>query len=221
MPVRDAPVAVIFDLDGVLTDTAHAHADAWRTLAERHAFPVTGDTLELLRGRSRADSLKVILGATVVTDSEFEQLLAEKNALYLEAIGQLTPKDLLANAYETVLLAKQLGARVAVGSASKNAPFVLSRLGIASLFDAIVDGNDVAFAKPAPDVFLTAAQRLAVAPQRCAVIEDAAAGIAAAKQAGMIAVGLGEFTDPALCDHHGTDLTDLSLPAIIAALEHR
>ncbi len=217
--LRDPPVAIIFDLDGVLTDTAHAHATAWQKLANRHHITVDAATLDRLRGRSRADSLAYLLGDTPVTNDEFEAMLAEKNGYYLDAISTLTPADLLPGAREAVTTARTLGACTAVGSASKNAALVLERLAIATLFDTVVDGTHVTRAKPDPAVFLLAAARLTVPPQRCAVIEDAASGIAAANQAGMFAIGLGAHVDPADCALHLNNLTELDVAFVLDRLE--
>lgn len=215
------PVAVIFDLDGVLTDTAEAHAMAWRMLAENHQFRVTDSTLNQVRGRSRADSLIVLLSDMTVSSDTFQAMLDEKNRYYVEAIRHLTPDDLLPGAFNAVTTAKQHHARVAVGSASKNARTVLGALGVSNLFDTVVDGHDVAHPKPHPDVFLVAAKRLAVAPARCAVIEDASSGLDAARAAGMFAIGVGPHLQQAECDLYAPSLTDLNINDVLSVLEQR
>lgn len=182
---------VVFDLDGVLTDTAELHYESWLGVAREEGLPFDREVNERLRGVSREDSLRLILGGRVVSPARFAEMLERKNAAYREALGGLTGADVLPGARELVTDARARGLRVAVGSSSRNAPLVLERLGLAVLFDATVDGSDVAVAKPAPDVFLVAAQRLGLEPSRCAVVEDAAAGVDAAHAAGMLAVGIG------------------------------
>lgn len=213
------PVAIIYDLDGVLTDTAQAHASAWRQLCDVHNIVVSDATLDTLRGRSRADSLRALLGAVTVPDATFHALLAEKNAYYLEAIASLSPNDVLPGARENVVTARRAKALTAVGSASKNARLVLDRLALTPLFDAIVDGNDVVNPKPHPDVFEHAARLLGVPPGHCAVIEDAASGIAAANAAKMLPVGVGPHVDAAVCAVTASSLHELDIAAVIALLE--
>lgn len=215
----DQPVAIIYDLDGVLTDTAIAHASAWRQLCDVHNIAVSDAVLDTLRGRSRADSLRAILGALHVTEAKFAALLAEKNNYYLEAVAALSPDDVLPGARENVIAARHANALTAVGSASKNAHLVLDRLALTQLFDAIVDGNDVTNPKPHPDVFEQAAHRLGVPAARCAVIEDATSGIAAANAAHMLPVGIGPHVDGAACALTAPSLQELNITAVIALLE--
>jgi len=215
----DLPVAIIYDLDGVLTDTATAHASAWRRLCTVHHIAVSDPILDTLRGRSRADSLRALLGPVTVPDATFQALLAEKNDYYLEAIARLSPDDVLPGARESVVTARQANVLTAVGSASKNARLVLDRLSLTPLFDAIVDGNDVINPKPHPDVFEHAARRLGVSPTRCAVIEDASSGIAAAIAAKMLPVGIGPHVDAAACALTASSLQELDIAAVIALLE--
>lgn len=217
----DLPVGIIYDLDGVLTDTASAHANAWRQLCDVHHIPVSDALLDSLRGRSRADSLRQLLGEVPVDDTTFAALLAEKNAYYLDQIATLSPDDVLPGARENVLAARQCGALTAVGSASKNARLVLDCLNLTSLFDAIVDGNDVKRPKPAPDVFVQASHRLDIPAARCAVIEDAASGIAAAIAAKMLPVGIGPHVDAATCVLTAPSLLELDITTVIALLEQQ
>ncbi|MEX2532487.1 MAG: beta-phosphoglucomutase family hydrolase [Nitriliruptoraceae bacterium] len=213
------PVAIIYDLDGVLTDTAKAHALAWRRLCDVHNLAASDALLDTLRGRSRADSLRAILGPSNVPNATFHALLAEKNDYYLEAIASLSPNDVLPGARENVVTARHANALTAVGSASKNARLVLDRLTLTPLFDVIVDGNDVVNPKPHPDVFEHAARLLGVPPARCAVIEDAASGIAAASAANMLPVGVGPHVDAAACAVTAPSLNELDICAVIALLE--
>lgn len=188
----DAPAsAVIFDLDGVLTDTAEFHYRAWQELADAEGLPFDRAANEALRGVSRADSLRLLLGDREVDEATFERLMAEKNERYVELLADMSSDDLLPGALELVEACRARGLRVAIGSSSKNAPMVLDALGIADRFDAVADGTTVATAKPAPDLFLAAARLLDVDPAACVVVEDAEAGVDAALAAGMTAVGVG------------------------------
>jgi beta-phosphoglucomutase len=183
--------AVIFDLDGVLTDTAEFHYLAWQELADDEGLPFDREANEQLRGVSRADSLRLLLGDREVDAVTFERMMASKNERYVELLADMSPDDLLPGALELVDACRDRGLKVAIGSSSKNAPTVLDALGIADRFDAVADGTTVAVAKPAPDLFLAAARMLEVDPARCAVVEDAAAGVDAALAAGTVAVGIG------------------------------
>ncbi len=186
--------AVIFDLDGVITDTSEFHYQAWQWLADEEGLPFDRELNESLRGISRQESLQRLLHGRPVSESHFQAMMERKNGYYLELIRTITPTDLLPGV--TALLAdlKAAGIKIALGSASKNAPEVLQRLGIMDLMDAIADGTSVTHSKPAPDVFLHAARQLGIAPEHCVVVEDAAAGIEAAIRAGMWAIGLGELS---------------------------
>jgi beta-phosphoglucomutase len=204
----DRPVveAVIFDLDGVLTDTAEFHYQAWQRLADEEGIPFDRARNEALRGVSRRESLLLMLAGREVAPDDFEAMTDRKNGYYLDSLSEMSPADALPGAIELVSDAKDRGLKVAIGSSSKNAPFVLERLGIAEMFDAVADGNSVTDAKPAPDLFLAAAELLDVPPERCIVIEDAESGIDAALAAGMIAVGVGP-ADRVGHGHHRFDST--------------
>ncbi len=185
---------VIFDLDGVLVDTAEYHYRAWQKLADRIGVPFDRKRNEALRGVDRMNSLLLLLGehAERFSDVEKEAFCAEKNADYVRLIEQITPADLLPGAKELLCALRAAGALCAVASSSKNARAVLERLGILPLLNAVVDGSEVAAAKPAPDLFVLAAARLGLAPARCVVVEDAEAGVAAAKAGGMRCIGIGD-----------------------------
>lgn len=191
MPEQHQLSAVIFDLDGVLTDTAEYHYRAWQALADDEGIPFDRAANERLRGVSRRGSLQLILGDREVDEAAFEDMMRRKNELYLASLEDMGPDDALPGARELVEDARRRGLKVAIGSSSKNAPFVLDKLGMATAFDAVADGNSVERAKPEPDLFLRAAEMLQVAPQRCLVIEDAASGIDAALAGGMRTVGVG------------------------------
>jgi beta-phosphoglucomutase len=188
-PVR----AAIFDLDGVVVDTAKYHFLGWKRLADEMGVPFSSEDNERLKGVSRAESLEIILrlGNLERTEAEKVALAAKKNDWYLEYIDAITPDELLPDVLGLLEALHSAGVALALASASKNAPHILAKLGIAELFDVVVDGNSVATAKPDPEIFLTAAQRLGVAPQRCAVFEDALAGVEAGRRAGMFVVGVG------------------------------
>lgn len=183
----------IFDLDGVLVDTAKYHYLAWRRLAQELGFEFSIEDNERLKGVSRMRSLEILLEVGGLSfDEETRQQLAEKkNNWYVEYISAIDESELLAGAKEYLQQLKQQGVKIALGSASKNAPAILKQLHITELFDATVDGNKVAKAKPDPEVFLIAAKELSLLPRDCVVFEDAEAGVAAAKAAGMRTVGIG------------------------------
>lgn len=187
MPVR----AFIFDLDGVLTDTAEYHYRAWKRLADEEGWPFTRQDNEALRGIPRRESLLMILKGQTLPEERILELTERKNRYYLEYIREVSPGDLLPGAREFLQELRAAGLKTALGSASKNAPQVVQQLGIAELLDVIADGSSVARQKPAPDLFLYAADRLGVPPAECVVVEDAAAGIAAARAGGFRSIGLG------------------------------
>ncbi|MBD2461377.1 beta-phosphoglucomutase [Oscillatoria sp. FACHB-1407] len=182
---------VIFDLDGVLTDTSEFHYLGWKRLADEENLPFDRTANEALRGVSRRDSLLRLLNGRSVSEDELQEMMTRKNQYYLELIRTITPDHLLPGVNQLLTELNAVGIRVALGSASKNAREVIERLGIAHHIQAIADGYSVAKSKPAPDVFLYAAQQLDLAPGHCIVVEDAASGIEAALSAGMWAIGLG------------------------------
>lgn len=183
--------AVIFDLDGVITDTSEFHYQGWQRLADEEGIAFDREMNESLRGISRRESLQRMLNGRTVPEAQFQEMMDRKNRYYLELIRTITPENLLPGVANLLNDLRAAGIKIALGSSSKNAPEVLQRLGIADYMDAIADGNSVTQSKPAPDVFLHAAQQLGIAPEHCIVIEDAASGIEAAIRAGMWAVGLG------------------------------
>lgn len=183
--------AFIFDLDGVLTDTAEHHFLSWKRLCEEEGIPFNREINEKLRGVSRKKSLEIILGEKKVSAEKFAEMMARKNKYYQESIRNISPADLFPGAEEILEELKKKGLKLALGSSSKNARTVIKGLGIEKYFDVIGDGNSVEKAKPAPDLFLFAAKRLGVSPGKCVVVEDAEAGIEAALEAGMFVVGIG------------------------------
>ncbi|WNM23768.1 beta-phosphoglucomutase [Demequina capsici] len=188
--------AAIFDLDGVLVDTAVHHFAAWRAMAQGLGFTLADEDEELLKGVGRMDALRIVLGlgGVEVSDEEALRLAAEKNAQYVKAISMLTPDDMLPGALELLRDLRSRGVPTALGSASRNAPLILDRLGIRDLLDVIIDGSVVSQAKPDPAVFRAGAEALGVAAEDCVVFEDAIAGVEAAHRAGMTAVGVGDAT---------------------------
>ncbi|MDP4222744.1 MAG: beta-phosphoglucomutase [Bacteroidota bacterium] len=185
--------ACIFDLDGVIVDTAKYHFLAWKRLADQLKIPFTERENERLKGVSRMASLEIILelGGKSVDERLKEEYAILKNKWYIDFISRMTPEEILPGSVEFIKELKANGIKTALGSASKNTPMIINRLGIGYLFDAVADGNIVKNAKPDPEVFITAAHLVGIAPGRCTVFEDAAAGVEAALNAGMLCVGIG------------------------------
>lgn len=183
--------AVIFDLDGVLTDTSEFHYLSWQRLADEEGIPFDRKANEALRGVSRRDSLLYVLKGRSVPEEQLQAMMARKNSYYLELIRAITPNHLLPGVPELLDELEAAGVKIALGSASKNAREVVERLGILHRLAAIADGLSVTRSKPAPDVFLHAARQLNLPPNNCVVVEDATSGIEAALRAGMWAIGLG------------------------------
>ena len=185
----------IFDLDGVLVDTAKYHYLAWKALADRLGFAFSVEQNESLKGISRMESLEVLLrfgGMEEMFDQEEKLWMAEeKNRLYLEYINRLEESELLPGVTELFERMKERGVKIALGSASKNAGVILERLNISSYFDVIVDGNLVTKAKPDPEVFALGADRLGIPYEECVVFEDSVAGLLAATKLNMGTVGIG------------------------------
>jgi len=187
--------ACIFDLDGVIVDTAHYHFLAWKRLAAEFGIELTEDYNERLKGVSRMDSLDIILslGEVSLDKAHKEALATKKNGWYLEYIQSVKSDDALPNVVPFLTDLKQNNIRLAVGSSSKNAKPILARLGLTEMFEVVVDGNDLTFSKPHPEVFLKACERLGKSPEQCVVFEDAQSGVQAAKLAGMRCVGIGSM----------------------------
>lgn len=186
--------ACIFDLDGVIVDTAKYHFIAWRELAEELGFTFTEEDNERLKGVSRMQSLEILLeiGGKQFTESEKLAMAQKKNTRYVSYIENMTPEEILPGAREFLEELRSKGIKVALGSASKNSPMILEKIHLSGMFDAVVDGNSISEAKPNPEVFLRGAERLRLEPQHCVVFEDAIAGIQAARNACMYCVGIGE-----------------------------
>ncbi|KGI77035.1 beta-phosphoglucomutase [Oleiagrimonas soli] len=202
--------AVVFDLDGVIADTAGVHEAAWRRLAAEIDAPLADDIGERLKGVDRRASLDIVLEQATrrFDEAERDALAARKNSYYRERIEQFGPQDLLPGAREAVASVRAAGLKTALASASRNAPLLLERLGIAELFDYVVDANGIRHSKPDPEIFLAAAAGLGVEPSACLGVEDAAAGIASIHAAGMCAVGIGS--------HEALGAAEAVLPDIAA-----
>lgn len=185
--------AFLFDLDGVIVDTAVFHYKAWKRLANQLGFDIDEEFNETLKGISRMDSLDAILkqGGVSLSQEDKEKYAKIKNDWYLELVNQMTVNDILPGVENFLKESRGLGIKIALGSASKNASLILEKTGILGLFDAIIDGNHVTKSKPDPEVFLKGAEALDLENDACVVFEDAYAGVQAAKSAGMVAVGIG------------------------------
>lgn len=185
--------ALIFDLDGVLVDTAKYHYLAWKQLAEELGILFTEKDNERLKGVSRMRSLEIVLeiGGVSMSEQEKEQACAQKNEVYLNYIRKMEKDEILPGVRAFLENARESGYKIALGSASKNTPLIMERLELTDLFDVIVDGRMTTKAKPDPEVFSLGARLLSVPPEKCIVFEDAVAGIQAAHAAGMKAVGIG------------------------------
>jgi beta-phosphoglucomutase len=183
----------LFDLDGVIVDTAKFHFLSWKKIASIFNYDLTSNDNEQLKGVSRSDCLQIILkmANTVIEPSKFEKYLAQKNLDYLDFIQDLGPKDILPGIFETLIFLNKRKVKIGLGSASKNAEVILSKLGLTSFFEIVIDGNKVNKSKPHPEVFLRGSLALGVAPEKCLVFEDSASGIISAKAAGMTAVAIG------------------------------
>ncbi|MEY2971517.1 MAG: beta-phosphoglucomutase [Bacteroidota bacterium] len=187
----------LFDLDGVLVDTAQYHFLAWQRMASELGIHFGEAENEQLKGVSRAESLNRILawGGQTMPETEKQRWMTLKNEWYLELVRGMPANDYLPGAHEFLMASRAAGIKVALGSASKNAPLILERLGWMPLFDALVDGNVVTASKPDPEVFLEGARRLGLQPEECVVFEDSEAGVEAARRGGMKVVGIGQGLD--------------------------
>jgi len=210
-------MGVAFDLDGVLTDTARAHYRAWKKLADSLGIPFDEEANEALKGVDRMGSLKLILGDRPGYDeAERIRLATRKNDWYLEEIAHFGPGDLFPGARDALEQCRAAGLGIALASASRNAPLLTARMQVADLFDTIIDPASLAAGKPAPDIFLAAAEALGVDPSAMLGVEDAPAGVQAIHAAGMKALGVGDpaalpdadWIIPAIADFRLVDYAD-------------
>lgn len=185
--------ACLFDLDGVIVDTAVYHFQAWRRLANELGFDFTEHQNEQLKGISRMESLELILnwGGVTLTEEEKIAWATKKNQWYLDLVMQMTPNEVLPGVPEFLKSLRENGIKIALGSASKNSKLILEKIQMLDYFDAIIDGNNITKGKPDPQVFLMGAEATGTQPDECVVFEDAVAGVQAAKAGGMKAVGVG------------------------------
>ena len=206
----------IFDLDGVIVDTAKYHYLAWKNLANELGFDFTEEQNEAFKGVSRRRCLEILLelGGIEVDEAQFEKWLLEKNEDYLSYIAKMDASEILPDVPKVLNFLKENKVPMALGSASKNAIPILEKVELLSYFDTVVDGNKVSRAKPDPEVFLIAARDLHVAPEKCVVFEDAVAGIEAANNARMISVGIGNAKVLSEAHYVFKDFTDIDIDFI-------
>jgi beta-phosphoglucomutase len=215
--------AVIFDLDGVIVSTDEFHYQAWKQISDQEKIYFDREINERLRGVSRMESLEIILSHSdkIYNDKDKEQLAQQKNEIYCELLNKLSPNDILPGVINLLLSLKAKDIKVAIGSSSKNTPFILEKIGLDTSFKTIADGNGIKKSKPDPEVFLLAAEKLGVTPEECVVIEDAQAGIDAAIAAGMKAVGVGTAASCVNAQLKLKDLSNLNLDDLLEFNEIR
>lgn len=204
--------AFIFDLDGVIVFTDKFHYLAWKKIADEKGIYFNQEINNRLRGVSRMDSLEIILEryeGDPLSEAEKFLLAEKKNELYRELLTTMTPADVSEEVRNVLKTLREKGYKLAVGSSSKNARFILEKTGLLDAFDAISDGTNITKSKPDPEVFLKAAEFLGIAPEECVVVEDAYAGIEAAKAANMTAAGIGEARDYEKTDFRLETFSDL------------
>lgn len=202
---------IIFDLDGVICSTDEYHFLAWKALADRLGIPFDRERNNLLRGVSRMASLEIILEKADKTYTEDEKaaFAEEKNTLYRQLLGNMSPADLSDEVRDTLNKLRAMGHVLAIGSSSKNTPFILERIGLGNFFDAVADGNCITHSKPDPEVFLKAASFIGKEPAACLVVEDAHAGVQAAKAGGFACAAMGDAREDEKADYHMTSFADL------------
>ncbi|MER2173289.1 MAG: beta-phosphoglucomutase [Carnobacterium sp.] len=209
----------IFDLDGVLTDTAEYHYQSWKRMANKLGIPLDREMNEQLKGISRMDSLERILALGNQTEKysveEKERLADEKNEDYKKLILSVTPNDLLPGIADLLADLKEEGIQLALASASKNGPIIMEKLGIADFFDIVVDPASLANGKPDPEIFIKGAEQLRLKPEECIGVEDAQAGIEAINAAGIFSVGVGTKDMMVNADYAVSDTSELKLSDIL------
>ncbi|AFC29285.1 beta-phosphoglucomutase [Paenibacillus mucilaginosus 3016] len=209
--------AVIFDLDGVIVSTDEYHYRAWKQLCEEEGIPFSREINERLRGVSRMESLDLILKgeAQVYSPEAKEELAARKNRYYVQLLQLLTPADILPGVTALLQELKDRGVGCAIGSSSKNTPFILEKIGLGGFFDAVADGNQIRRSKPDPEVFLLAAEKLGLRAEQCVVVEDAEAGIEAALAAGMKAAAVSAAAHYPGAHVRGADLREIGVGQLL------
>lgn len=208
--------ACIFDMDGVIVDTAKYHFKAWQRLADTLGIPFTEEQNEQLKGVSRVDSLERILawGNLQLNNNKKIELMDLKNKWYLDFVAEVSPEEMLPGAHEFLLSLKENGIKIALGSSSRNSILILEKLGIIHLFDAIIDGTKIHFSKPHPEVFLKGAADLNVEPSEVIVFEDAISGVEAAKTGGFHCIGIGEASTLKQADMIINSLAEVNLDTL-------
>ena len=203
--------AVIFDLDGVICSTDEYHYQAWKGLADRLGIYFDRKINERLRGVSRMDSLDIVLERSEreYSPEEKQALAEEKNSAYRALLNNMSGSDLSDEVRDTLGILRERGYKLAIGSSSKNTKTILTQIGLGDFFDAVSDGTNISRSKPDPEVFLCAAKFLGVEPESCIVIEDAVAGIQAAKSAGMLSAGIGPAAKYERSDHKISAISEL------------
>jgi len=210
--------AFLFDLDGVITDTSEFHFLAWQRLAREENLPFSRQDNEALRGVGRRESLNLILKGKKISEATAVAWMERKNNYYIELVKTMSARNLLPGAAELLAEIHLAGLKIAIVSSSKNTPLVLELLGLRVPLDTVVDGSTVARSKPAPDLFLKAAELLGILAARCVVVEDAAAGIEAGRAAGMYTLGLGPVERVGQADLVLPDLSAAKLDDILKRL---
>ena len=215
-------VGFIFDLDGVIVDTAKYHYLAWKKLANELGFEFTIEQNELFKGVSRKRCLEILLeiGDIKATQEQFDTWMVEKNEDYLAYIEKMNESEILPDVPKILKFLKERNVPIALGSASKNAKPILEKVKLLPYFDFIVDGNNVTKAKPDPEVFLIAAKSMNIAPENCIVFEDAVAGIEAANNAKMTSIGIGEEKILKEANFNFNDFTEINLSFIKKLLKN-
>ena len=202
---------IIFDLDGVICSTDEYHYQAWKALADRLGIPFDRERNNLLRGVSRMESLSIILEKSekAYTAAEKATFAEEKNELYRKLLRQMSTADLSGEVRSALETLRERGLKLAIGSSSKNTPFILERIGLADFFGAVADGNCITHSKPHPEVFLKAAEMIGLSPEDCLVVEDAHAGVEAACAGGFDCAAMGDAREDARARWHLNSFADL------------
>ncbi len=215
---RQPTAAVMFDLDGVLVSTDEQHYLSWKRMADEEGIYFDREINRGCLGVSRMESLEVVLrnAGRRYTQRQKAELAERKNRYYLELVQRLGPEDVLSGAREILCGLKDRAVKVAVASGSKNARYILERVGLAEMPDAVVTGQEISNSKPDPEVFLAAAQRLGLPPARCLVVEDAPAGVEAARRAGMKVLGVGQPGSLPRADRTVASLAEIGVDEMLA-----
>ena len=211
--------AVIFDLDGVIVSTDEFHYQGWKKLAEEEGIYFDREINHRLRGVSRMESLQILLekSKTQYSNKEKSAMAEKKNDYYRRLLNKLSPKDILPGVMDVLAELRKRKIKMAIGSSSKNTPLILGKIGIGDFFDAVADGNGIEYSKPHPEVFLLAAERLAVEPSKCLVVEDAEAGVEAALAGGFRCFAVGMARNHPAVYAGAEDLKSISVDDLMKA----